>query len=66
MPTVTYSINVIDTESPRRWMDIPSTLCPGPQDSGRGCWRAEVAADRAEELEAALEADRTVLDEVVS
>lgn len=57
--TSIYRITTIDTDGPMSWQDHCMTVCPGEQDSGRCNYRV-TTADGAE-LEAALEADDSVI-----
>lgn len=55
----TYSINMMDSETPATWMQLCATAVPGNQDSGHCRWTVTTTQPYA--LEAALEADSSVL-----
>lgn len=55
----TYSINVIDSDTPPAWLDLCTSATPGAQDGGRCRWT--VTTERARELEAALGSDESVI-----
>ena len=61
----TYTVNMIDSETPAAWMDLPGLkmVSSGPQDSGRCRFTFEVEDVAA--FEAALEADDNVLEYAV-
>lgn len=57
-----YSVQMTDSETPAVWMSLPGVLAvrPGAQDSGRVHYTVETTDAPA--LEAALEADDSVLE----
>lgn len=60
MKTTTYSINLTDGDSAPAWMSLCTTATPGAQDSGRV--RYTVTTEQPEALEAALDADDSVIE----
>ena len=57
--TITYSINLTDGDSTPAWLALCLTATPGAQDSGRV--RYTVTTEQPAALEAALDADDTVI-----
>ena len=57
---ITYSINLTDSETPPTWLALCVTATPGAQDSGRV--RYTVTTSQPEALEAALDADESVIE----
>ncbi len=57
--TTKYIINTIDSDETSEWMSLCETVRPGNQDSGRCQFAAWT--DRQAELEAALDADDSVV-----